>query len=237
MAAPFLLVLTDNQYILTLHGKQNGRCKLVKVKVCGITNLSDALTAVASGADALGFILYDKSKRFVKAKDVRAITAQLPPFVSKVGVFVNEDPRTVLEVLSYAHLDFAQLHGEETPQDCEYVGPHRVIKVFSLKSVDEVERIEPYVGKVRAVLLDTYDAKVYGGTGKPFNWEIAVAVKNRFPEVPLILSGGLNPSNVVDAVKTVKPYCVDVCSGVDETPWKKDSRKVSYFVKLAKCSF
>ncbi|MEO2068951.1 MAG: phosphoribosylanthranilate isomerase, partial [Desulfurobacteriaceae bacterium] len=116
---------------------------MTKVKICGITNLEDATMACEFGADVLGFILYPKSKRFIKAKDIRKITSQLPPFVLKVGVFVNEDPRNVLEILSYAHLDFAQLHGDETPEDCEYIGSNRVIKAFRLKNVDEVDKIEP----------------------------------------------------------------------------------------------
>ena len=208
---------------------------MVKVKVCGLTNLEDALFACHSGADALGFILYPKSKRFIKAKEVRKITSQLPPFVTKVGVFVNEDPRDVLEILSYAHLDFAQLHGDETPEECEYVGANRVIKVFRLRSVDEVEKIEPYAGKIRAILLDTFDSKVYGGTGKPFNWEIAVRVKKTFPQIPLILSGGLNPENVKRAVETVNPYGVDVSSGVEAEPGIKDREKVERFIVNAKC--
>ncbi len=209
---------------------------MVKVKVCGITNLKDAQIAVEVGADALGFIIYQKSKRFIKAKDVRLITSQLPPFVSKVGVFVNEDPHQVLEILSYAHLDFAQLHGEESPQDCEYIGKNRVIKVFRLKSKEEVNKLEPYVGKVRAFLLDTYDTKAYGGTGKPFDWEIALEVKRIFPKVPLILSGGLTPENVNSAISTVKPFAVDVCSGVEALPGKKDPEKLFSFLKKAKCS-
>ncbi len=208
---------------------------MVKVKVCGITNLNDALSACHSGADAVGFILYPKSKRFIKAKDVRKITSQLPPFLTKVGVFVNEDPRDVLEILSYAHLDFAQLHGDETPEECEYVGANRVIKVFRLKSEEEVEKIGPYVGKVRAILLDTYDSKVYGGTGKPFDWKVALKVKERFPEFPLILSGGLNPENVKRAVEIVKPYAVDVSSGVEAEPGVKDGEKIKAFVRNAKC--
>ncbi len=209
---------------------------MVRVKVCGITNLEDALASVKAGADAVGFIIYSESKRFIKAKDVRKITSKLPPFVSKVGVFVNEDPRDVLEILSYAHLDFAQLHGEETPDDCDYIGAHRVIKVFRLKGEDEIEKIGPYVGKVRAILLDTYDTKVYGGTGRPFDWTLALKVKERFPELPLILSGGLNPDNVVEAVRSVSPFAVDVCSGVEREAGIKDPSKVETFVKRAKCS-
>ena len=208
---------------------------MVKVKICGITNLEDALTATGAGADVLGFILYPKSKRFIKAKDVRKITLNLPPFILKVGVFVNEDPRNVLEILSYAHLDFAQLHGEETPEECEYIGANRVIKVFRLKEIAEIERIEPYIGKIRAILLDTYSKDSYGGTGKTFNWEIARAVKERF-DIPVILSGGLNPENVAKAIREVNPYAVDVSSGVETEPGKKDKEKVFQFVKVAKCS-
>lgn len=208
---------------------------MVKVKICGITNLEDALHACYSGADAVGFIIYPKSKRFIKAKEVRKITSQLPPFLTKVGVFVNEDPRDVLEILSYAHLDFAQLHGDETPQECEYIGANRVIKVFRLRTEEDVEKIRPYAGKVRAILLDTYDSKVYGGTGKPFNWELAIKVKEEFPEIPLILSGGLNPENVKRAVETVRPYAVDVSSGVEAEAGVKEREKVEAFVKKAKC--
>ncbi len=207
---------------------------MVRVKICGVTNLEDALIATEAGADALGFIIYSKSKRFIKARVVRKITLNLPPFILKVGVFVNEDPRNVLEILSYAHLDFAQLHGDETPEECEYVGKNRVIKVFRLKEVSEVEKIEPYIGKIRAILLDTYSKDSYGGTGKTFNWEIAKAVKERF-DIPLILSGGLNPENVARAIREVNPYAVDVSSGVEIEPGKKDHKKVETFVKAAKC--
>ncbi|RUM91724.1 MAG: phosphoribosylanthranilate isomerase [Thermovibrio sp.] len=208
---------------------------MVKVKVCGITNLNDALVTVEAGADAVGFILYPKSKRFIKAKEVRRITQNLPPFIFKVGVFVNEDPHTVLEILSYANLDFAQLHGDESPEECEYIGEERVIKVFRLKLIDEVEKIKPYVGKIRALLLDTYSESSYGGTGKTFNWEIARAVKERFPQIPLILSGGLNPENVRDAIKEVNPYAVDVSSGVERAPGIKDEEKIELFIRRAKC--
>ncbi len=208
---------------------------MVRVKICGITNLSDALICAESGADAVGFILYPKSKRFVKAKEVRRITQNLPPFIFKVGVFVNEDPHAVLEILSYGNLDFAQLHGDESPEECDSRGRERVIKVFRLKSTDEVEKIEPYVGKIRALLLDTYSESSYGGTGKTFNWEIARAVKERFPQIPLILSGGLNPENVRDAIKEVNPYAVDVSSGVERAPGIKDREKVELFIRRTKC--
>ncbi len=207
---------------------------MVKVKVCGITNLYDALNAVDLGADALGFILYCKSKRYVEPKTVRFITKKLPPFVTKVGVFVNEDRNVVLEVLSYCGLDFAQLHGDESPDDCRYIGKDRVIKVFRIKGEEDIKSVEDYSDCVRAVLLDTYSESEYGGTGKTFNWEIAKEIVNRY-DVPVILSGGLNPDNVEDAVRFVCPFAVDVSSGVEEEPGKKDLLKVKGFISRAKC--
>ena len=208
---------------------------MVKVKVCGITNLKDALKAIESGADAIGFVLYPKSKRYVKAKKVREITSQLPPFITKVGVFVNENPRNVLEILSYAHLDYAQLHGEETPKECEYIGKDRVIKAFRVKDKNIIDAIKNYYNKVKAILLDTYSKKEYGGTGKTFNWEIAQRVKEEFPQLPLILSGGLSEENVLKAIESVKPFAVDVSSGVEKSPGIKDHQKLESFVKIAKC--
>ncbi len=207
---------------------------MVKVKVCGITNLYDALNAVDLGADALGFILYCKSKRYVEPKTVRFITKKLPPFVTKVGVFVNEDRNVVLEVLSYCGLDFAQLHGDESPDDCRYIGKDRVIKVFRIKGEEDIKSVEDYSDCVRAVLLDTYSESEYGGTGKTFNWEIAKEIVNRY-DVPVILSGGLNPDNVEDAIRFVCPFAVDVSSGVEEEPGKKDLLKVKGFISRAKC--
>jgi len=207
---------------------------MVKVKICGITNSRDALESIRFGADAVGFILYCRSKRYVEPKVVRHICKSLPPFVSKVGVFVNEDRKAVLEILSYCGLDFAQLHGDETPEDCAYIGKERVIKAIRVKSEDDVRKVEPYLGFVSAILLDTYTETAYGGTGKTFDWEIARTVVEAY-EVPVILSGGLKPENVSDAVKTVKPFCVDVSSGVEEKTGIKDVEKVREFVRLSKC--
>jgi phosphoribosylanthranilate isomerase len=207
---------------------------MVKVKICGITEVYDALSAVTYGADAIGFILYCKSKRYVDPKTVRFISKKLPPFITKVGVFVNEDRNAVLEILSYCGLDFAQLHGDESPDDCRYIGRERVIKAFRIKEEDDVKAIENYVDCVSAVLLDTYSESEYGGTGRTFNWDIAKKVIDRF-EVPVILSGGLTPENIKEAVKSVLPFAVDVSSGVEEKPGKKDLSKVKDFIRFAKC--
>jgi len=208
---------------------------VVRVKVCGITNLEDALCAVESGADAVGFIMFKGSKRYISPKEVRKITKNLPPFITKVGVFVNEDRASVLEILSYANLDFAQLHGDETVDYCKYIGKERVIKVFRLKSNEEIEKIKEFESVCRAVLLDTYSEKAYGGTGKSFDWRIALKAKESV-SVPLILSGGLNLNNVKEAVDFVKPFAVDVCSGVESEPGKKNHSLLKDFIRTVKCN-
>ncbi|SNR77524.1 phosphoribosylanthranilate isomerase [Desulfurobacterium atlanticum] len=208
---------------------------MVRVKICGITNLEDALQAVESGADVLGFIMFKGSKRYISPKEVRNITKNLPPFIAKVGVFVNEDRASVLEILSYAGLDFAQLHGDETVNYCKYIGKERVIKVFRLKSENEIAKIKEFETVSKAILLDTYSEKSYGGTGKSFDWKIAVKVKESI-SIPLILSGGLNLNNVKEAIKTVEPFAVDVCSGVEEEPGRKNHNLVRDFIRAVKCN-
>ncbi|WP_456396457.1 phosphoribosylanthranilate isomerase [Desulfurobacterium sp.] len=208
---------------------------MVKVKVCGITNFEDAMAAINAGADAIGFIMFKGSKRYISPLKVRHITKELPPFVTKVGVFVNEDKASVLEILSYAGLDFAQLHGDETPDYCKYIGKKRVIKVFRFNSIKEVKQVENYRNVASAILLDTFSKENFGGTGKTFDWSIARKVKEIIT-LPLILSGGLNVQNVLEAIKLVKPFAVDVCSGVESHPGKKDKESVRNFIKISKCT-
>jgi phosphoribosylanthranilate isomerase len=207
---------------------------MVKVKICGITTVEDALACVESGADALGFVFYPKSKRAVTPQVVRKITQNLPPFVSKVGVFVNEDPRDILEIMSYANLDYAQLHGDETPEMCEYVGASRVIKAFRLKDDSSVQEVKNYLKVVRAILVDSYSEVSYGGTGRRADINLILKVKEIASGVPLIVSGGLNPENVVTVIREVEPYAVDVSSGVEKSPGVKDWEKVKEFVRRAK---
>ena len=207
---------------------------MVKVKICGITTVEDALACVESGADALGFVFYPKSKRAVTPQVVRKITQNLPPFVSKVGVFVNEDPRDILEIMSYANLDYAQLHGDETPEMCEYVGASRVIKAFRLKDDSSVQEVKNYLKVVRAILVDSYSEASYGGTGRRADINLILKVKEIASGVPLIVSGGLNPENVVTVIREVEPYAVDVSSGVEKSPGVKDWEKVKEFVRRAK---
>ena len=207
---------------------------MVKVKICGITTVEDALACVESGADALGFVFYPKSKRAVTPQVVRKITQNLPPFVSKVGVFVNGDPRDILEIMSYANLDFAQLHGDETPEMCEYVGASRVIKAFRLKDDSSVQEVKNYLKVVRAILVDSYSEVSYGGTGRRADINLILKVKEIASGVPLIVSGGLNPENVATVIREVEPYAVDVSSGVEKSPGVKDWEKVKEFVRRAK---
>jgi phosphoribosylanthranilate isomerase len=203
------------------------RDRIVRVKVCGITNLEDALAAVKLGADALGFV-FAPSPRQVSWQQVANIVAQLPPFVCKVGVFVDSELEEVRETMKVCDLDLAQLHGSESPDFCRALFP-RVIKAFRVKDESIIQILPGY--KVKAYLLDSYDAKLKGGTGRSFDWDIA---KEATGYGPIILSGGLNPENVRQGIISVQPYAVDVSSGVESEPGKKDHGKLRAFLEAAK---
>jgi phosphoribosylanthranilate isomerase len=200
---------------------------MVKVKICGITNIDDALAAVDYGADALGFVFYHKSPRCVTSEKAREIIGQLPPFISTVGVFANETPEKIKEILEFSGIDILQLHGDEPPDTC-YIW-HRVIRALRVRDFADLKPLG--VCRASAFLLDTYSAESYGGTGQIFNWDIAVEAK-RFGRI--ILSGGLNPDNIEKAVRYVKPYAVDVSSGIEEEKGKKDLKKMREFIERAK---
>lgn len=195
---------------------------MVRVKICGITNREDALSAVAAGVDALGFIFTQSPRRISPEKAARII-AELPPFVRSVGVFVNEDPSRIQEIIAGCGLDLVQLHGEESPEICLDLMP-RVIKAFRIREEKDIRAMTEYRGKVRAVLLDTFQEDRAGGTGRTFDWSWAVKAKET--GLPLILAGGLGPENILAALKTVRPYAVDINSAVEERPGKKDPRLV-----------
>jgi phosphoribosylanthranilate isomerase len=196
-----------------------------KIKICGITNVEDALQAVAAGADALGFVFYAGSPRCVAAEQVRAITDQLPPFISKVGLFVNETRAKIEQMMATAGLNLIQLHGDEQPEDCCFES-YPVIKALRVKSADSLQGLEAY--RTSALLLDAWSDEAYGGTGHSFDWQL---LRSLSTERPLILAGGLEPQNVAVAIATVNPYAVDVSSGVELMPGRKDHDKVKEFIK------
>ena len=201
---------------------------MVRVKICGITNVADALQAVASGADAIGLVFHEQSPRFVFPEQAATIVRALPPFVQAVGLFVNAELAFVNGTLDRCRLDLAQLHGDEPPEYCDHVN-RRVIKAFRMKDISSLDSIRNY--RVAGHLLDAHSPKVYGGTGTTFNWEIA---KGAETYGPVILAGGLTPDNVRLAVERVAPYAVDVSGGVEVTPGKKDPEKVREFIRRAR---
>jgi len=197
-----------------------------RVKICGITNLEDARLASDLGADALGFIFYSNSPRNITPEKAGRIVRRLPPFVTKVGVFVNESPDTIRGIRNDVGLDLIQLHGGETPAYCrDLLVPY--LKVFRVQSDFELNEMEKYPG-VAGFLFDTYRQDAFGGTGETFDWEVARQA-TRYGHV--ILSGGLRASNVRAAIASVKPYGVDVASGVEAEPGKKDPEKLRAFFR------
>ena len=197
----------------------------IKVKICGMTQLKDALFAVEQGVDAVGFIFYKKSPRAVTMKTVREIITKLPPLVDTVGVFVNESAERLNKIADYCGLDLVQLHGEESPAFCRKIH-RRVIKAFRVKDLQSIKQLEKF--SVSGFLLDTFSDDLHGGTGKTFDWNLALPAKKMGP---VILAGGLTPRNILQAVRQVRPYGVDVCSGVEKSPGIKDLEKVRAFLK------
>jgi phosphoribosylanthranilate isomerase len=197
---------------------------MVKVKICGITSLEDALAAAGCGADALGFVFYKKSPRYVSPDEAAGIVRGLPPFITSVGVFVDEEGERIKEIMAHAGLDVAQFHGSEPPEACRIVS--RAIKALRVKGPGDVERLRGY--EVSAFLLDAYSPHAPGGTGEVFNWEIAREAK-RLGRI--ILAGGLTPGNVGEAIGRVGPYAVDVSSGVEREKGVKDHEKLKLFME------
>ncbi len=207
---------------------------MVKVKICGITNYDDAAAAVDAGADALGFVFFRESPRYLSLEEAGSIIRHLPPFVATVGVFVNEDPARVEEIASGAGLSVVQLHGEESAGACRAIaGSRRVVKAFRVRSPESLDELVEYKDHVSAFLLDTYSAAAYGGTGEVFNWDIALEAKQHGR---IILAGGLTPENVGDAVRHVRPYAVDVSSGVEAGKGRKDHLRLQRFIQQAKAA-
>ena len=201
---------------------------MVRVKICGITSIDDALSAVEAGADALGFVFFARSPRNISSEEAAGIIRQLPPFVQAVGLFVNEDADTVNRLADLCGLDLVQLHGDETPAYCDQIR-RRVLKAFRVQNLQSLEAMGSY--RVAGYLLDAWRKDAYGGTGHTFDWELA---KGAAAFGPLVLAGGLTPDNVAEAVRRVRPYAADVSSGVESAPRRKDHVKVREFIRRAK---
>lgn len=201
---------------------------MIRIKVCGITNIEDALAAQALGADAIGMV-FAKSPRRVEKEQAREIVQALPPFVHLVGVFVDEEKSVIEDIADFCRLTVLQFHGSESPEYCAGFG-RLVIKAFRISQREDIERLKPYQGKVSAFLLDTYHPVFAGGTGQAFDWDMA---KEAGKIGPIILAGGLNPDNIGAAIRAVKPYAVDVSSGVEMSPGKKDHDKMRLFIERA----
>jgi phosphoribosylanthranilate isomerase len=200
----------------------------VKVKICGITNWIDARRAIDAGADFLGFNFYSGSPRYVTPAKARLIVRRLPSKVTSVGVFVNETEEKLLEIVREVGLDRVQLHGDETPAIVEHVGRTvPVIKALRVKKSFRAAKMARFK-HASALLLDGFDAAQWGGTGRTFDWRVA---RRPHGNVKLFLAGGITPENVGAAIRTAKPYAVDVCSGVEAKPGKKDPVRLKAFMR------
>jgi phosphoribosylanthranilate isomerase len=198
----------------------------VRIKICGITSVADAQAANEAGADAIGLMLWGPSKRYVTNALAAEIVRSLPPFMAKVGVFVNPTAEEVLLAVKEIGLDTIQLHGDETPEFCRQFAPLKVMKAFRVKDASSLTTMADY--DTDAWLLDSYVAGEKGGTGAVFNWDLAVQAKDSGR--PVVLAGGLTPENIAEAVHQVWPYGVDVSSGVESAPGKKDPEMIRRFV-------
>lgn len=200
---------------------------MIKIKICGITNKIDAIAAAELGVDMLGFVFYKKSKRYADPMVVEDIANELAPSILKVGVFVDEEKDKVIEIAQDISLDMLQFHGNETPEYCDYFKTdYKVIKAFRLKNKKDLEKVNSY--DTDFYLFDTYKSDSVGGTGQTFDWKI---LKDFEVLKPVILSGGLNPDNVEKAIQEVAPYGVDVSTGVERSPGRKDPELMKKFVE------
>ncbi len=197
----------------------------MRVKICGITNDSDALLCQQNGADAIGFIFYKKSPRYITPQQAAEITARLSPFMTRVGVFVDEPLEQLLETVARAGLHAVQLHGQESPEYVQHI-PLPVIKSFRVTTGFDFSQLDQYPGC--HFLLDSYSNKVYGGSGLRFDWNLIPAeLRSR-----IILAGGINAENIVQVFQTIQPAAVDLSSALELEPGKKDSLKVEEFMRV-----
>ena len=197
---------------------------MIPTKICGITNLDDANVAVENGASAIGFIFYEKSPRTISINNAKSISKHLPKTIARVGVFVNHEKDLIRLAISEVPLDMIQLHSDETPDFCNQFDVP-ILKALRIKNEASLSVMDQY--DVAVFLLDTFSNDQYGGTGETFDW----SVLNRKFKTPIILSGGLNPENILDAIDAVNPSAVDVNSGVESFPGKKDYNKLKSLFK------
>jgi len=201
----------------------------MRVKICGITRSEDMRAACEAGADALGFVFYAKSPRHVEIEQASALVAALPPFVTSVGLFVDAEPEFVRQVLKKVPLDLLQFHGSESPDECRgFARPY--LKAVRVRPGADLLKYAADYHDALGLLLDAYVPGVPGGTGERFDWNLVSA---HFP-MPIVLSGGLTPENVAEAIRQVKPWAVDVSSGVEARPGVKDAAKVAAFIECAR---
>jgi phosphoribosylanthranilate isomerase len=200
-----------------------------KVKICGITSVADALAAAGAGADMIGLMFYEGSPRHITLEQAAEIARALPPFVLRVGVFVNPDEELVTRAIAECGLNLLQFHGDEPPEFCTQFGVMSM-KALRVRDAESLKPLEDY--HTDAFLLDAYSKSGLGGTGEKFNWDLAVAAQKLGK--PIFLAGGLTPENVADAVRQVQPFAVDVSSGVESAPGKKDPAKMRAFVEAVR---
>ncbi len=200
----------------------------IEIKICGISSPDDALVAVESGADALGFIFYPPSPRYVSPEVAAQIIRTVAGTVTTVGVFVNADVKTVMDTITLCRLDLIQIHGNESPEYCRQFPSSRIIKACAPRTEHDLADLDRY--DVRAFLIDTHDPNQHGGTGRLSNWTVASLIAKSHP---LILAGGLTPENISEAITAVSPHAVDINSGVERAPGKKDPEKIRIAIQKA----
>ncbi len=201
---------------------------MTRIKICGITNIQDALLASKLGADALGFIFYPESKRYIEPDRASEIISSLQPFITTVGVFVNQSLDEINSVRDITGIGLVQLHGDESPEFCTGL-PFNAVKALRIKERSDIAQVELY--PLEAILFDKYSEGAYGGTGESFTWDWLQDLKTT---KSIILSGGLTPENVGEAISKASPYAVDVSSGVEDSPGKKNAEKMRQFIEAVR---
>jgi len=199
----------------------------MEIKICGITNAHDALFAASLGVDALGFIFYPASLRYISPKQAKEIIQLLPQNICTVGVFVNEELPTIKEIEKFCHLDYLQFHGKESKEFCRLFPKGKIIKAISPEKAEDLENLRDF--PAQAILVDAQKGADGNSTGKTAPWELAKSIKDHHP---LILAGGLREDNIVDAIRAVSPDAVDINSGVEVAPGKKDLGKMERIIRM-----